>query len=113
MCHIVLLSPVLALPLFFFLPFSTALLAYVTVVFTTGFVYFKIVVAMKCKICTGIEGMTEGEAVVIEDIDPEGKVKFENEIWTASAQGKRFRKGMRVRICDSQGLKLIVGSPYK
>ncbi|NIS68323.1 MAG: nodulation protein NfeD, partial [Proteobacteria bacterium] len=54
------------------------------------------------------EGMTEGEAVVIEDIDPEGKVKFENEIWAATAHGQRLHKGKRVRICGAEGLTLIV-----
>ncbi len=108
MCHIVLLSPVLALPLFLFLPFRTAFPAYLTVVIATGFVYFKIIAAIKAKVRTGLEGMTEGEAVVIEDIDPEGKVKFENEIWAATAHGQRLRKGKRVRICGAEGLTLIV-----
>jgi len=108
MCHLILLSPILALPLFLLLPFRAALPAYITVVLTTGFIYFKIIIAMKSKVHTGIEGMTEGEAVVIEDIDPEGKVKFENEIWAATAYGQRLHKGKRVRICGAEGLTLIV-----
>ncbi len=53
--------------------------------------------------------MTDGEAVVVEDIDPEGKVRVGNELWAATAQGKRFSKGQRVRIYGFQGLKVIVG----
>ena len=111
MCHIVLFSPILALPLFFFLPFRTALPAYITVVLATAFVYFKIIAAMKSKVQTGMEGMTGGEAVVVEDIDPEGKVKFRNELWAATASGRKYSKGERVKIYGFQGLKVIVGDP--
>ncbi len=109
MCHIVLFSPILALPLFLFLPFRTALPAYLAVLLAMAFVYFKIITAMKSKVQTGVEGMTDGEAVVVEDIDPEGKVRFKNELWAATAEGKRFSKGKRVRIYGFQGLKVIVG----
>jgi membrane-bound ClpP family serine protease len=109
MCHVVLFSPILALPLFFFLPFRTALPAYLAVLLAMAFVYFKIITAMKSKVQTGVEGMTDGEAVVVEDIDPEGKVRVGNELWAATAEGKRFFKGQRVRICGFQGLKVIVG----
>jgi len=109
MCHIVLSSPILALPLFFFLPFGTALPAYLAVLLATGFVYFKIIAAMKSKVQTGMEGMTDGEAVVVEDINPEGKVRFGNELWAATSAGRRFFKGERVKIYGFQGLKVIVG----
>ncbi len=109
MCHIVLFSPILALPLFLFLPFRTAVPAYLTILLAAAFVYFKIIAAMKSKVRTGMEGMTEGEAVVVEDIDPEGKVRLGNELWVATATGRRFSKGERVRIFGFQGLKVIVG----
>jgi membrane-bound ClpP family serine protease len=110
MCHVILASPILALPLFLFLPFRAALPPYIAIILATAFVYFKIVAAMRSRVHTGLEGMTGGEAVVIEDIDPEGKVKFENEIWAATARGQRFPKGKKVRICGALGLELIVES---
>lgn len=109
MCHIVLFSPILALPLFFFLPFRTALPVYLALLLATAFVYFKIIAAMKSKVRTGMEGMTDGEAEVVEDIDPEGKVRFRNELWVATTTGKRLFKGQRVRIYGFHGLKMIVG----
>jgi membrane-bound ClpP family serine protease len=109
MCHIVLFSPILALPLFFFFPLRTAIPAYFAVLLTAGFIYFKIIAAMKAKVQTGMEGMTNREAVVVEDIDPVGKVKFRNELWAAKTEGKRFSKGQRVRIYGFQDLKVIVG----
>jgi hypothetical protein len=57
MCHIVLFSPILALPLFLFLPIRTALPAYFAVVVAAGFIYFKIITAMKAKVRTGMEWM--------------------------------------------------------
>jgi membrane-bound ClpP family serine protease len=112
MCHVILLSPVLALPLFFFLPFGTALPTYLTIVLGSGFVYFKIVTAMKSKVETGIEAMTDEEAVVVEEINPEGKVRFGNEIWSAATRDKRFVKGKKVKICAIDGIKVIVDEPY-
>jgi membrane-bound ClpP family serine protease len=112
MCHVILLSPVLALPLFYFLPFGTALPTYLTVILGSGFIYFKIIAAMKSKVETGVEAMTDEEAVVVEDINPEGKVRFGNEIWSAATRDKRFLTGKKVRICSIEGTKLIVGDPF-
>lgn len=110
MCHIVLFAPILALPLFLFLPLRMAFPGYLAVVLTTAFIYFKIIAAMKAKVETGMEGMTDREAVVVEDIDPEGRVRFKNELWAATAEGKKLFKGQRVKICGFQGLKVIVGN---
>ncbi len=109
MCHIVLSSPILALPLFFFLPVRTALPAYLVVLLASGFVYFKIIGAMKSKVQTGMEGMTGRKAVVVEDINPHGKVRVGNEIWRATATDGKFSRGQIVRIAGIQGLKVIVG----
>jgi membrane-bound ClpP family serine protease len=113
MCHIVLFSPILALPLFLFLPFRTALPVYLAILLATAFVYFKIIAAMKSRVKTGMEGMADGEALVVEDVNPEGKVRFRNEIWAAMAEGKKFFKGQKVRIYGFQGLKVIVGDPME
>lgn len=111
MCHIVLFSPILALPLFLFLPFRTGFPVYLAILLASAFIYFKIIAAMKSKVRTGMEWMTEGEAVVVEDIDPEGRVRFRNELWAATSAGRRFLKGERVRIQGFEGLKVIVGDP--
>jgi membrane protein implicated in regulation of membrane protease activity len=113
MCHIVLASPILALPLFFFLPFRTALPAYIAVLLAMALVYFKIIAAMKSSVQTGMEGMTDRDAIVVEDINPEGKVRFRNELWLASAESKKFFKGQRVKIHGFQGLKVIVRDPIE
>jgi membrane protein implicated in regulation of membrane protease activity len=108
MYHIILAIPVLALALFFFLPFRVALSIYLPVTAASGFVYFKLIAAMRSKVQTGLEQMIGEEAVVIEDIDPEGKVEIGDEIWKATANGKKFHKGERVEIDRAQGLTLVV-----
>jgi membrane-bound ClpP family serine protease len=116
MCHIILSFPILALPLFFFLPLRTAVPAYVVVLLVTAFLYFKIISALRSKVQTGLEAVIDEEALVIEDIDPEGKIgkiMFWSEIWKATAPGKRFRKGEKVKIYGFNGLEAIVGNPTK
>jgi membrane protein implicated in regulation of membrane protease activity len=110
MCHIFLALPVLALPLFFFLPLETALPIYLIILFVSGFLYYKIGAAMQAKVKTGKEEMIGEEAVVIKDINPEGKVTVWSEIWSATgnAKGKQFRKGEKVKICDFYGLTAVV-----
>jgi membrane-bound ClpP family serine protease len=46
--------------------------------------------------------------MVAEDIDPKGKIEIMDEKWAATANGKKFQKGKRVRIIGSQGLVLVV-----
>jgi membrane-bound ClpP family serine protease len=113
MCHIILSFPILALPLFFFLPLRTAVPAYVVVLLATAFLYFKIISALRSKVQTGLEAVIDEEALVIEDIDPEGKIIFWSEIWKATAGGKRFRKGEKVKIYSFNGLEAIVGDSIK
>jgi membrane protein implicated in regulation of membrane protease activity len=109
MCHVILSSPILALPLFVFFPFRTAFPAYLAVLLASGFVYVKIIGVMKSKVQTGMEGMTGRKAEVMEDINPHGKVRVGNEIWGATATGVKFSRGQIVRIAGVQGLKVIVG----
>ena len=57
---------------------------------------------------TGQEAMLKKMALVIEDIDPEGKIQYAGEIWYATGDGKRFLKGEKVIIRAFSGLSLIV-----
>jgi membrane protein implicated in regulation of membrane protease activity len=109
MCHIILFSfPILGLALFHFFPLEVALPAYLAILGASVLFYYKIFGALAARVQTGMEGMVGEEALVIEDLNPEGKVSFRNEIWTASAKGKSFLKGMKVAILQFQGLELIV-----
>ena len=105
---IIMFSPVFALALFLFLPFRTALPIYIPIFIFGVIVNFKMMKSMKLPVRTGLEEMMGQEAVVIDDIDPEGKVRIKDEIWAATAKGERLEQGRKVRIVESQGLMLVV-----
>jgi membrane-bound ClpP family serine protease len=105
---IIMVSPLAALLLFYYLPFATALLFYTPILIVAGFCHYVMFKSMRAKVETGLEAMMGGEALVIENIDPEGKVRFRDEIWTATSRGEKIVEGERVRILDAEGLVLIV-----
>jgi membrane protein implicated in regulation of membrane protease activity len=102
--------PFLGIVLFLFLPFWTALPIYLCLLLLSGLMYYGMFSAMggRRKVQTGFEQMIGEEAVVIEDLDPDGKVEIMDEIWRATANGKRFHSGEKVKICGVQGLMLVV-----
>jgi len=105
---IIMFSPVFALALFLFLPFYTALPIYIPIFIFGVTVNYKMMRSMKLPVRTGLEEMMDQEALVIEDIDPEGKVRFKDEIWAARSKGERIEQGERARIVGSRGLVLVV-----
>jgi membrane protein implicated in regulation of membrane protease activity len=110
MMIIVMALPVLGLALFYFFPFWTVLPFYICVLLISGIIYYGMFTVMgkKKRVRTGFEEMVDKEALVLEDIDPEGKVQIDSEIWDATGRGRRFRKGERVRVCGYEGLMLVV-----
>ena len=105
---LIMVSPFLALLLFYYLPLKTALPFYITILIVAGFYYVVMFKSMRGKAKTGLEAMIGGEALVIEDISPEGKVLFKDEIWRATTRGQDIAKGGRVKILETQGLVLVV-----
>ena len=63
---------------------------------------------MRQQVVTGFEGMLGKKGLVVEDIDPEGKIKYASEIWGAAAKENRFLKGQHVMICGIYGMMLLV-----
>jgi membrane-bound ClpP family serine protease len=105
---LIMVSPVLALLLFYYLPFSTALPIYIVILIVAGFCHYFMYQSMRARARTGLEAMIGGEALVLEDIDPEGKIRFKTELWNATARGKKIIAGKKVRILAARGLVLIV-----
>jgi membrane protein implicated in regulation of membrane protease activity len=94
--------PILGIGLFFYLPFWAALPIYLCLFIFPGLVYYGMFSAMKGKVQTGKGKMIGKEALVAEDIDPNGKVEFEDEIWFAMAKGKKFPKGEKYEYAASR-----------
>jgi len=108
MCHLILLMPVFALPIFWFFPFSTALPIYLIISGISAFLYFLIFKAMMMKPRVGKEAMLGQTADVIKDIAPEGKIKYLSEIWNAMTDGKKFSVGEKVMIQGFWGMTVLV-----
>ena len=102
--------PILGIGLFFYLPFWTALPSYICLAIFSGLVYYGMFAGMKGKVQSGMEKMIGRDALVIEDIDPDGKVEYGNEIWSAVTEGRKISKGEKVQICGFQGMRLIVNA---
>lgn len=107
---VIMVAPILALLLFYFLPLGTALPVYLVILGITAFCYVVMFQSMRAKASTGLKAMIGGEARVVEDIDPEGKVKIRDELWAATAGGEKITAGEKVRIAKIQGLVLVVES---
>ena len=108
MCHIVLFLPVFALPVFWFFPFSTALIIYLIIVGISLLLDFIILKAMMQKPIVGKEAMLGKTVDVIKDIAPEGKIKYASEIWNAMTDGRNFSVGEKVIIQGFWGLNIKV-----
>jgi len=107
---VIMVAPILALVLFYFLPIGTALPFYLVILVVAAFCYVIMFQSMRAKAKTGLKAMIGGEALVVADIDPEGKVKIKDELWAATAGGKNIAAGQKVRIVKIQGLVLVVES---
>ena len=111
MCHLIFFIPFFALTVFWILPFNTALTIYLITCGICFFIYFKIFQAMRINPWNGKEAMLGKNGLVIQDIDPEGKIQYATEIWNAIADGKKFMRGDEVIIHGfSWGLRLVVDS---
>jgi len=64
---------------------------------------------MRIKPWNGKEAMVGRTGLVVQDIDPEGKIQYGTEIWNAIAIGKKFAKGDKVIIQGfGWGLRVLV-----
>jgi membrane-bound serine protease (ClpP class) len=108
MCELILLLPVFALPVFWFFPFQTAMAIYLFIVGISLFIDFKIFQAMRMKPKNGKEAMLGKTGVVIQEINPEGKIKYATEIWNAKTDGGKFLEGDKVTIHGFWGMKVLV-----
>lgn len=60
---------------------------------------------------TGPEALIGMEAVVVEDLSPEGIVKVKNELWRGICLNGRVKRGEKVRIVGFRGNLLLLERP--
>jgi len=107
MCHIALLLPLLALPVFWIWPLSVSVPVYAVVVIIAALVYWYAVLAMRRPVETGAEGMIGQTGEVIEVHGTSVVVRIGSEIWNARSPAS-LRKGDNVAVIAVERLVLMV-----
>ncbi len=107
MCHLILLAPVLALPVIWLLPWNIALPIYAVVLVLTGLVAWPVVTAMRRPQLTGAEGMIGAQGEALTELNPQGLIRCQGEVWAATAEGP-IPSGERVRILAVDRLRVRV-----
>lgn len=107
MCHLILLMPVLAIPLFWLMPVSTAVPVYSAILILSGWVYLLAIRAMRCSVKTGSEEILQSVGEVIEVENHTARVRVHSEIWKAESSDE-LHKGDLVKVISIKGLTLKV-----
>jgi inner membrane protein len=108
MCHLMLVLPLVALPVFWWLPIGDAIGVYVIVLVATGTVYWLAVQAMRAPVTVGIETLLRKVGTVRTAQDRRGAVWVASELWSAESRDTPLAIGERVEVVGFDGLRLIV-----
>ena len=107
-CHLLLLLPVVGLGLFYILPWPAALgVNAVLTAFALG-ITIPAMRALRQPLFTGREALVGRNAEAVTDIEREGLVQCQGELWTATANGIRIPSGARLTVVGVQGIRLMV-----
>jgi membrane protein implicated in regulation of membrane protease activity len=107
MCHIFFILPIIALPLFYLLPFGQALFLYSFILLLCAIFYWLIWKDMRRPATTGKEGMVGGVGSVIQNGDGTTKVSYKGEIWDAVCE-EDVSIGDLVEVTGLERMKVIV-----
>ena len=113
MCHLVLLMPVIALPVFWLMPLNLAAPLYAVIALVSGLLYWLITRSMMKPIATGAESLVGTSAEVVSRLSPNNTTKYMvragGELWTARSDNS-LQPGERVNIAAVDGIRLVIGS---
>jgi membrane protein implicated in regulation of membrane protease activity len=111
MCHLILLMPVLALPIFWLLPPGLSIPAYAIIVAVTALLYRLIARSMGRQPETGKEGLIGVAGEVVSRLGPANHahylVRSQGELWSASSPDVP-QTGERVNVAAVDGIRLVV-----
>lgn len=89
MCHVMLLMPVLALPLFWALPLAAAGPLYAAITVASGLLYWRIVTSHRRRPQSGAESLIGTEARVVSRLPEPGPAQYlvrsRGELWSATS----------------------------
>jgi membrane-bound serine protease (ClpP class) len=107
MCHLIFFAPVLALAVFWLLPWNIAVPIYGVVLGLTALVAWPVVTAMRRPHVTGVEGMIGSRGEALTELNPHGLVRCQGEVWSATATAP-ILPGERVRVVAMDRLHVRV-----
>lgn len=111
MCHLILLMPVIALPIFWLMPVSYATPIYVVISLASGFLYWLITRAMRQPVRDGFQSLIGTEVEVVSKLNPvdyaQYLVRSGGELWGAKS-GEVLQPGENVSVMAVDGIRLVV-----
>ncbi len=111
MCHLILLMPVIALPIFWLMPIGYAAPIYVLISLASGFFYWLITRAMRQPVRDGFRSLIGTEVEVVSKLDPldhaQYLVRSGGELWGARS-GEVLHPGENVSVTAVDGIRLVV-----
>lgn len=111
MCHLILLLPVLAVPVFWLMPATQAIPLYLIIMVVSGLLYWYIARSLGKRPQTGRESLIGVAAEVVSKIGPAAHAQYlvraQGELWSADSS-HALRTGEKVRIAAVDGIRLVV-----
>jgi membrane protein implicated in regulation of membrane protease activity len=111
MCHLILFTPVLALPIFWLAPLNLALPIYAVITALALLFYWLIAKSMGKRPEAGRESLIGAAAEVITRLGPgdhaQYLVRSQGELWSADSPDA-LRAGETVNISAVEGIRLVV-----
>ena len=107
MCHLLLLLPLVALPVFWLLPWTVAVPTYAAVVAFSGWLYWLAWRAMRRPVVTGQEQLIGSTGEVLKAGSQPLQVRVGGETWDAVCTD-RVHKGDQIQVLAIDGLTLHV-----
>ena len=108
MCHVLLVLPLLASPVFWLFPFEIAAPLYAIAFTLSAAVYVIAVKSMHARVVSGKEALIHAPGVVKSIVDGVPFVRVLGEDWTALSKDHRLHEGDRVEVVGIDGLTLQV-----
>ena len=106
MCHLLLVLPVIALPVFWVWPLSIALPVYALALAVALAVYALAVMTMRRPVITGSEGLLGESARVLQLEGRTATLFLHGELWTAQVEGEALSVGDTAVVVGIEGLRL-------
>lgn len=107
MCHLILLLPLIALPVFWFVPLTPALLIYGAVLLLSAWTYWYVMQSARRPVVAGKEELLHATGRVLDVHGRVAQVRVHSEIWSARSEN-RLRPNDMIEVLGIDGLKLYV-----